>query len=72
MWKMKLEKEGEKGYIRGPHRDWQKTGRRKLGRMKTQSKMSSGKKQGKKGEEGREGTNRRRKIVCNDFNSMYL
>lgn len=38
--------------------------------MKTQGKMSSGKKQGKKGEEGREGNKRRRKAVCNDFNSV--
>lgn len=70
MWKMKPEKEGERGYISGPHRPWQKTGRR-MGRMKTQSKMPSGKKPGKKGEEG-EREIKEGERLCNDFNSMYL
>ena len=52
---MKPEKEGERGYKRGPHRDWQKAGRRKLGENENTEQNVKRKETRKEGGEGGKG-----------------
>lgn len=73
---MKPEKEGERGYKTGPHRDWQKAGRRKLGENENTEQSVKQKETRKEGGEGgreRKGGERMRaKILIVNISGNFL